>query len=72
MYGKYNRLHKIQLVIPKKVCQNLDICSNQKMQLIGEDNRVVLIPIRPNREARSSLKGIETTLSGKMIGHEHR
>jgi len=53
---------KFQIVIPKKVRQNLDIRSGQKMQVIGYNNRVVFIPLHPIQEARGSLKGIDTTI----------
>jgi AbrB family looped-hinge helix DNA binding protein len=53
---------KFQIVIPKKVRQNLDIHIGQKMQVLGYDNRVVLIPLHPIQEARGSLKGIDTNI----------
>jgi AbrB family looped-hinge helix DNA binding protein len=51
---------KYQVVIPRKVREELDIHRGQKMQVVAYENRVVLIPIRPIEEARGSLKGIET------------
>ena len=53
---------KFQVVIPLKVRQMLHIKSGQKMEVIAYNNRVVMIPSRPNQEARGSLKGMDTTI----------
>ena len=51
---------KYQVVIPLKVREMLHIKSGQKMQVIAYNNRVVLIPVRPIKEARGSLKGMDS------------
>jgi AbrB family looped-hinge helix DNA binding protein len=51
---------KYQVVIPLKVRQSLNIKPGQKMQVIEYGNHIVMIPIRPIKEARGSLKGIDT------------
>lgn len=53
---------KYQVVIPLKVREMLRIKSGQKMQVIAYNNRVVLIPVRPIKEARGSLKGMDSTV----------
>ena len=53
---------KYQVVIPLKVREMLRIKSGQKMQIIAYNNRVVLIPVRPIKEARGSLKGMDSTV----------
>jgi AbrB family looped-hinge helix DNA binding protein len=53
---------KFQVVIPKKIREMLRIRSGQKMQVLAYNNRVVLIPVRSIKEARGSLKGMDTTL----------
>lgn len=53
---------KFQIVIPKRVRQSLDIQPGQKMQVIQYGDRVELIPLRPARELRGFLKGIDTTI----------
>jgi len=53
---------KYQVVIPLKVREMLHIKSGQKMQVIAYNNRVVLIPVRPIKEARGSLKGMDSKI----------
>ena len=51
---------KFQVVIPQKIRRSLDIHPGQKMQVIQYGKQIVLIPVRPMREARGSLQGIDT------------
>jgi len=51
---------KFQVVIPQKVRELLGLKAGQKMHVIADDNRVVLIPVRPIEEARGSLRGMKT------------
>jgi len=51
---------KYQVVIPQRVRQALNIQPGQKMQVIEYGNHIVMIPVRPIKEARGSLLGIDT------------
>ena len=51
---------KYQVVIPQKVREQMHVKPGQKMHVIAYDNMVVFIPVRPIKEARGSLKGINT------------
>jgi len=51
---------KFQVVIPQKAREMLHVKAGQKMRVLAYDNQLVLIPMRPIREARGSLKGINT------------
>jgi AbrB family looped-hinge helix DNA binding protein len=51
---------KYQVVIPLKIRKLLGVKAGQKMHVIAYDNRMVMLPIRPIREARGSLKGMNT------------
>jgi AbrB family looped-hinge helix DNA binding protein len=51
---------KYQVVIPHRVRQALNIQPGQKMQVIEYGNHIVMIPVRPIKEARGSLSGIDT------------
>lgn len=51
---------KFQVVIPQKVREMLHVKAGQKMRVLAYDNQLVLVPVRPIREARGSLKGINT------------
>ncbi len=53
---------KFQVVIPRATRKQWRIEPGQKMQVIGCDNRVVFIPVRPIEAARGSLRGIDTTI----------
>ena len=51
---------KFQVVIPRAVREQLRVKPGQKMRVIAYDDKVFLIPVRPFKEARGSLKGIDT------------
>jgi len=51
---------KFQVVIPRAVREQLRVKPGQKMRVIAYDDKVILIPVRPIKEARGSLKGIDT------------
>ena len=51
---------KYQVVIPKHIRDSLGIYSGQKIQVLSYRNRIELIPIKPMREMRGFLRGINT------------
>ena len=51
---------KFQVVIPRRVRESLGIQPGQKVQVIRYENQTELIPIRPVRETRGFLEGIDT------------
>lgn len=53
---------KYQVVIPRDIREALGIVSGQKMQIIAYRNRIELIPLKPMREMRGFLKGIDTAV----------
>ncbi len=53
---------KFQVVIPRAVREKIGVKPGQKMQVIAYDNKVILIPLRPIRDARGSLKGMDTNI----------
>jgi AbrB family looped-hinge helix DNA binding protein len=53
---------KYQVVIPKRVRRALGIRPGQKVQVIPYEGRIELIPVRPIRQARGSLPGIDTSV----------
>lgn len=54
---------KFQVVIPRAIRDSLGIQPGQKMQVIRYGNRIELIPLRPVKETRGFLKGIDTTIA---------
>ncbi|MEW6082854.1 MAG: AbrB/MazE/SpoVT family DNA-binding domain-containing protein [Bacillota bacterium] len=53
---------KYQVVIPRRVRNMLGIRPGQKIQVIAYNNRIELVPVRPVRESRGFLDGIDTTV----------
>ena len=51
---------KFQIVIPKDVRESPDIFSGQKVQMLTYQNRIELIPLKPMKEMKGFLKGIDT------------
>ena len=63
---------KFQVVIPRAVREALHIRPGQRVQVIQYEDRIELIPIRPAREMRGFLKGMDTTIERSQIGYERR
>ena len=53
---------KFQVVIPKPIRERLGLSPGQKVQAIVYGDRIELIPVRPIKEMRGFLKGIDTTV----------
>jgi len=53
---------KFQVVIPKEIREKLGLTPGQKVQTIVFEDRIELIPVKPIRKLRGSLKGIDTTV----------
>ena len=53
---------KFQVVIPKEIREALKLTPGQKVQALLYENRIELIPVRPVKQMRGFLKGIDTTV----------
>ena len=53
---------KFQVVIPKDVRESMGIIAGQKVQMLTYCNRIELIPIKPMREMKGFLTGIDTEI----------
>ena len=53
---------KFQVVIPRAVREQLQLTPGQRVQAIAYEGRIELIPVRPARELRGLLRGIDTTV----------
>ena len=51
---------KYQVVIQQAVREQIGVKPGQKMRVLAYNNQVILIPVRSIREARGSLKGIDS------------
>ncbi len=52
---------KYQVVIPRKVREQLDIRAGQRMEVFVIDGIIHIVPVRPIEEYRGWLKGMENT-----------
>ncbi len=53
---------KFQVVIPKAIREILKLKPSQKVRAIVYHNRIELIPVRPLKEMRGFLRGIDTQI----------
>jgi AbrB family looped-hinge helix DNA binding protein len=53
---------KYQIVIPKEIRESMGIVSGQKVQIIPYQGRIEVIPLKPMKEMRGFLKGIDTSV----------
>ena len=51
---------KFQVVIPKRIRERLGLTPGQKVQAIAYGDRIELVPVRPAKQLRGFLKGIDT------------
>jgi AbrB family looped-hinge helix DNA binding protein len=53
---------KFQVVIPKSIREQLKLVPGQKLHAIAYGDRIEFIPLRPARELRGILRGLDTTV----------
>jgi len=53
---------KYQVVIPRALRESLDLRPGQSIQVVLYNNRIELIPVRPIKELRGFLRGIDTVV----------
>lgn len=53
---------KYQIVIPKEIRESMGIVSGQKVQMISYQGRIEVIPLKPMKDMRGFLKGIDTNV----------
>jgi len=60
--GRVTISPKFQVVIPKEIREKLGLSPGQRVEAIAYENRIELIPLRPIRQMRGFLKGIDTSI----------
>ena len=50
---------KYQVVIPRAIRERLNIRPGERLQVISFDNRIELVQVRPMREMRGFLAGLD-------------
>jgi AbrB family looped-hinge helix DNA binding protein len=53
---------KFQVVIPREIRDHLELEPGQKVQALVFGNRIEFIPLKPAREMRGFLRGLDTTV----------
>lgn len=53
---------KYQVVIPKRVREAMDIRPGQEVAVLRYQGRIELIPMRPVKEMRGFLRGLDPTI----------
>ena len=53
---------KYQVVIPSRIRDKLNVKPGQRVQVFLYGNRIEMIPIKPIKESRGFLHGIDTTV----------
>lgn len=53
---------KFQVVIPREIREQIALKPGQQVEVLLHDGRIELIPIRPMREMRGFVRGIDTTV----------
>lgn len=53
---------KFQIVIPKEIRESLRLRSGMKFGVTSYQGQILIIPLRPIRELKGSLKGMDTTI----------
>lgn len=53
---------KYQVVIPRKVREQMGLRPGQVVQVIVYENRIELVPVRPIQDLRGFLRGIDTSV----------
>lgn len=51
-----------QVVIPQEVREEMSLQPGQELEVFRYEGRIELVPIRPMREMRGFVKGIDTTV----------
>ncbi len=54
---------KFQVVIPKDIRDAVGIVSGQQIQMLAYGNRIELIPIKPMRDMKGFIKGIDSDVA---------
>ena len=52
---------KFQVVIPKSVREQLNLVPGQKAHVLVHGDRIEFLPVRPARELRGLLRGLDTS-----------
>ena len=61
---------KFQVVIPKSVREQLNLVPGQKAHVLAYADRIEFLPVRPARELRGLLRGLDTSFEREREDRE--
>jgi len=53
---------KFQIVLPKAIRESMNLTSGMKIEIVPYVDRIELIPLKPIKALRGSLKGMDTKI----------
>jgi AbrB family looped-hinge helix DNA binding protein len=60
--NKVTLSNKYQVIIPKEVREKIGLKAGVSFEVIAYSNRIELVPIKPMKNLKSILKGIDTNI----------
>lgn len=54
---------KFQVVIPREIRRHLNLRAGQRVHVMACDDRIEVVPVRPTRQLKGFLRGIDTAVS---------
>ncbi|CAN5732519.1 hypothetical protein BH20VER1_BH20VER1_12580 [soil metagenome] len=57
---------KFQIVIPKEVCESLQLEPGTTFEVLEHDGRIELLPVRSPKQMRGFLRGIDTSVPREL------
>ena len=61
---------KYQIVIPKEVRENMGLSAGMKFEVFNYGNSISIVPIKPMKEMRGFLKGMDPTFEREKVDRE--
>ena len=53
---------KFQIAIPSEIRESMQLTSGMRLEIVPFTGRIELIPLKPLKSLKGSLKGIDTTI----------
>jgi AbrB family looped-hinge helix DNA binding protein len=64
--NKVTLSNKYQVIIPKEIREKIGLKAGVSIEIITYSNRIELVPIKPIKDLKGILKGIDTNITRDM------